>query len=171
MHPLFKCAPGLVLLISTAAVSAAERQLPDFSRLVEINGPGVVNISTTQIARRSPAPPADMPGSSEGAPFDAFASANMDFADAAARSGACDASTRVAYARGRLVLHCPNGVPKGGLTGLEDARFRVVAIATPEHAPYGKAAREALQKRQAWADAHGDREARSSRPGTRASRR
>ena len=82
----------------------------------------------------------------EGAPFDAFASANVDFADAAARSGACDASTRVAYARGRLVLHCPKGVPSGGLAGLEDPRFRVVAIATPEHAPYGKAAINALER-------------------------
>ena len=72
MHPLFKCAPGLVLLVFTTATPAAERQLPDFSRLVEINGPGVVNISTTQITRRSPVPPVDIPGSPEGAPFDDF---------------------------------------------------------------------------------------------------
>ncbi len=72
MHPLFKCTPGLVLLISTAVASAAEHQLPDFSRLVEINGPGVVNISTTQIVRHTPVPPVDVPESPDSVPFDDF---------------------------------------------------------------------------------------------------
>ena len=72
MYPLFRCTSGLALLTVITAVPAVERQLPDFSRLVEINGPGVVNISTTQIVRRAPAPPADAPESPDGAPFDDF---------------------------------------------------------------------------------------------------
>ena len=72
MYPLFRCTSGLALLIFVTAVPAVERPLPDFSRLVEINGPGVVNISTTQIVRRTPAPAADVPESPDGAPFDDF---------------------------------------------------------------------------------------------------
>ena len=72
MYPLFRCTSGLALLIFVTAVPAVERPLPDFSRLVEINGPGVVNISTTQIVRRAPAPPAGASESPDGAPFDDF---------------------------------------------------------------------------------------------------
>ncbi len=72
MYPLLRCTSGLALLTFITAVPAVERQLPDFSRLVEINGPGVVNISTTQIVRRAPAPPAGAPESPDGAPFDDF---------------------------------------------------------------------------------------------------
>lgn len=79
----------------------------------------------------------------EGAPFDVFASANVAYAEAAARSGACDDATRAPYARGRLALACPAGVPADGLAGLP--RLGRLALANPEHAPYGRAAVEALE--------------------------
>lgn len=79
----------------------------------------------------------------EGAPFDLFASANVAFAEAAVRSGACDDSTRAPYAQGRLALACPSGIPAEGLAGLPG--LGRIAIANPEHAPYGRAAREALE--------------------------
>ena len=82
----------------------------------------------------------------EGAPFDAFASADVAFTDRAVKAGVCDGSTQAAYARGRLVLHCPKGLPAGGLAGLDDARFRTIALANPDHAPYGKAAMDALER-------------------------
>ena len=40
----------------------------------------------------------------EGAPFDVFAAANVSFVDDVVKAGACDASTKVLYARGRIVL-------------------------------------------------------------------
>lgn len=47
-----------VLALACAAQAAAQmRELPDFTRLVEEHGPAVVNISTTQAARRQAAVP------------------------------------------------------------------------------------------------------------------
>ena len=72
MHSLFKYTPGLVLFVFAVEALAAERPLPDFSRLVEVNAPGVVNISTTQSIPRATAPAIDMPESPNGTPFDDF---------------------------------------------------------------------------------------------------
>lgn len=82
-----------------------------------------------------------------GAPLDAFASADRALVDRAIASGACDAATKTLYGRGRLVVWWPEGStvpPPGRLIDLADPRFRRIAIANPEHAPYGRAAREAL---------------------------
>ena len=88
----------------------------------------------------------------EGAPFDAFAAANASFADDAVSSGACLADSRTQYATGRIVVYVPRGaaaVPKA-LAELTDERFAKIAIANPEHAPYGRAAKEALQRTGVW---------------------
>ncbi len=82
----------------------------------------------------------------EGAPFDLFASGNTSYVDQVVAAGACDAATRSAYARGRLVAWTPPGgpAPPTTLADLADVRFKRIAIANPEHAPYGKAAKQAL---------------------------
>ncbi|HEX3594136.1 MAG TPA: molybdate ABC transporter substrate-binding protein [Polyangiaceae bacterium] len=83
----------------------------------------------------------------QGAPFDVFAAANVSYVDQAVQSGACDGATKSMYARGRLVLWWRNGAtiaPPKALSDLADARFVHVSIANPEHAPYGRAAEEAL---------------------------
>jgi serine protease Do len=61
---------ALVALACAAQAAAQTRELPDFTRLVEEQGPAVVNISTTQAARRQPALP-QIPGleSEEGQEF------------------------------------------------------------------------------------------------------
>ncbi len=90
----------------------------------------------------------------EGGPWDAFASADEAFVEQAVAAGACDAATRARYARGRLVVWWrvpPPVEPPGTLADLADQRFARVAIAQPEHAPYGRAAREALQSAGVWA--------------------
>ncbi len=81
-----------------------------------------------------------------GAPFDVFAAANESSVDEVVKSGACSAETRVAYAEGRLALYCGGRFPVHGLRGLVDPAFRKIGLANPEHAPYGRAAREALVK-------------------------
>ena len=87
----------------------------------------------------------------EGAPFDLFAAANASFADDAVKSGRCLAETKALYARGRIVIWTRKGAAKvGAVAELADARFTKVAIANPEHAPYGRAAREALEKAGVW---------------------
>jgi molybdate transport system substrate-binding protein len=87
----------------------------------------------------------------EGAPFDLFAAANVSYADEAIASGAC-AADKTEYARGRLVLWSRKGGtrPPTSIAELTDARFRKIAIANPAHAPYGKAAQEALEKAGLW---------------------
>src|SRR5688572_32632321 len=44
----------------------------------------------------------------EGAPYDVFAAANVSFADDVVKSGACDASSKSLYARGRVVVWTRN---------------------------------------------------------------
>ena len=87
----------------------------------------------------------------QGAPFALFAAANKEYADEVVTSGACDASTEARYARGRIVVWCPAGVPvPKTLAELADPRFKRIAIANPLHAPYGQAAEQALRKVGIW---------------------
>lgn len=88
----------------------------------------------------------------EGAPFDVFAAANLAFVDAAVQEGACDRATLSTYARGRLVLWVKKGaafVPRT-LAELAEPRVKRLSLANPEHAPYGKAAQQALTSAGVW---------------------
>jgi molybdate transport system substrate-binding protein len=83
-----------------------------------------------------------------GAPFDAFLSADFDYPRRLERTGLADAGTLVAYARGRIVLwtRSDSGIDTSrGLAALNSDKVRRIAIANPEHAPYGRAAVAALQ--------------------------
>ena len=90
---------------------------------------------------------------SEGAPFDVFAAANMSFVDEVIRENACLGDTKKLYARGHIAIwakdkaHLP-----ARLEDLRDPKYVKVAIANPEHAPYGLAAQQALTKSGVWAD-------------------
>lgn len=82
-----------------------------------------------------------------GAPFDVFASANVDFVDEVVAAGKADGSTQATYAFGRIVVYSASEEPDAvrTLDGLTAAGVRSVAIANPEHAPYGVAAEQALR--------------------------
>jgi molybdate transport system substrate-binding protein len=88
----------------------------------------------------------------EGAPFDAFAAANVTFVDDVVKAGACAGETKSLYARGRIVLFTADGAAHkpAALADLAKPEFAKIAIANPRHAPYGQAAREALQKAGIW---------------------
>ncbi|MEO6419474.1 MAG: molybdate ABC transporter substrate-binding protein [Polyangiaceae bacterium] len=87
----------------------------------------------------------------EGAPFDVFAAANVSFADEVVASGACLQGSSELYARGRIVLWArDNTNAPMSLADLKDPRFAKIAIANPGHAPYGRAAKEALTKAGVW---------------------
>jgi len=83
-----------------------------------------------------------------GAPFDIFFSADMDYAKKLDVAGLVESGTLVRYAVGRLVLWTPPSsavdVAKDGWKTLLDARVEKIAVANPEHAPYGRAAVAAL---------------------------
>ena len=86
----------------------------------------------------------------QGAPFDAFAAANEAFVDDAVRAAACDGATKARYAQGHLAVWTRGHGPAPSIADLAHARFRHVAIANPETAPYGAAAREALGRAGVW---------------------
>ncbi len=84
-----------------------------------------------------------------GAPFDMFFSANVDYARKLDAAGLAESGSLYPYATGKIVLWVPNeskiDVSKG-LSSLLDPSAKKVAIANPEHAPYGQAAVAALRK-------------------------
>jgi molybdate transport system substrate-binding protein len=87
-----------------------------------------------------------------GAPADVFFAANASFVDDLQSKGAVIPGTRMLYAQGRIVLAVPRG-SKLRVERLEDllgAEVKRVAIANPEHAPYGRAAQQALQAARVW---------------------
>ncbi len=88
----------------------------------------------------------------EGARYDLFAAANVSFVDDVIKAGACDAETKAPYARGRIVLWSKDGgvAPPKTIADLADPRFVKIAIANPEHAPYGRAAKQALGAAGVW---------------------
>jgi len=87
----------------------------------------------------------------QGAPFSLYAAANRSFVDQVVKAGRCDGATAHSYARGQIVVFTPSGVDKvAKLTDLADPRFKKIAIANPEHAPYGRAAKQALEKSGVW---------------------
>jgi molybdate transport system substrate-binding protein len=88
----------------------------------------------------------------QGAPFDVFASADTEHADALAERGLLAEGSPVVYARGRLVLWLPPGgsARVGRLEDLAGPGVSKVAVARPEAAPYGRAAVEALKALGVW---------------------
>jgi len=87
-----------------------------------------------------------------GAPADVFFSANQTFLDHLAARDAIIAQTRVLYGQGRIVLVTAkaSGLRLNDLRGLLGDGVRRVAIANPAHAPYGRAAEEALRTAGLW---------------------
>ncbi|CAN5661714.1 molybdate ABC transporter substrate-binding protein [soil metagenome] len=88
----------------------------------------------------------------QGAPFDVYAAANIAFVEDLMRQDLLIAETEQRYAIGRVVLavNRDSGVSAMTLEDLLDPEIRQVAIANPDHAPYGLAAREALESAGIW---------------------
>jgi len=91
-----------------------------------------------------------------GAPFDAFLSADEAAPRRLEDDGLAVSGSRFTYALGRLVLWSSrNGLvdPRGEV--LKSNRFRKLALANPKLAPYGNAAREVMEKLGVWAALQG----------------
>ena len=83
-----------------------------------------------------------------GAPFDVFLSADIEYPRQLERDGQAEKGSLARYATGRIVLWIRNESPidlTRGLAALADPGVHRVAIANPDHAPYGRAAIAALQ--------------------------
>lgn len=82
-----------------------------------------------------------------GAPFDVFLSANRKFVADLAAAGHIRPASVTVYAEGRLGVWIP-GRREAALADLKG--LKRVAIANPQHAPYGAAARQALERAGVW---------------------
>jgi molybdate transport system substrate-binding protein len=84
-----------------------------------------------------------------GAPFDLFFSADIEYPRKLQASGLADPGTLVEYAIGRIVIWMPADanvdVEKEKWAVLLKPEVRKIAIANPDHAPYGRAAVAALR--------------------------
>jgi len=91
-----------------------------------------------------------------GAPFDVFLSADRSYPEKLLQAGQAEPNSLTPYARGRMVLwtakstglHLPTKDGKtldGGLDFLKGSEVHKIAIANPEHAPYGRAAVAAME--------------------------
>jgi molybdate transport system substrate-binding protein len=84
-----------------------------------------------------------------GAPFDMFFSANLDYPKQLEAAGLTEPGTFYQYAIGKIVVWVPNDSKLDvslGLRALLNPSLKKIAIANPQHAPYGKAAVAAMQK-------------------------
>jgi molybdate transport system substrate-binding protein len=84
-----------------------------------------------------------------GAPFDVFFAANLDYPKKLESAGLTEPGSYYEYARGKIVIWVPNDSKldlKPGLKALLDPSVKKIAVANPQHAPYGQAAVAAMQR-------------------------
>jgi molybdate transport system substrate-binding protein len=87
-----------------------------------------------------------------GAPYDVFLSADMHYPQELLKAGLADAASLMVYAHGQLVMwsNDPKVDVSLGLKALAAPTIQRIAIANPEVAPYGRAAKAALQNAGVW---------------------
>lgn len=135
--------------VNVAAASDLKFALPEVATAFERRGGEKLQISfgSSGNFRRQIA---------EGAPFELFFSADEAYADALIAEGRAQAPGLL-YGIGRIVLFLPKGSPLKADAALKDlaaaatdGRLAKLAIANPEHAPYGVAAQQALRAGYLW---------------------
>ncbi len=93
-----------------------------------------------------------------GAPFDLFFSADVNYPRRLETAGLIEPGAIYEYASGKLVMWVPNSSKldlRRGLTALLDSSIRKIAIANPQHAPYGIAAVAAMRHAGVYGDVKG----------------
>ena len=87
-----------------------------------------------------------------GAPADVFFAADASFVDHLQSQAVVIPESRALYAQGRIVLATAlkTGLDLRMLGDLARPEVRRIAIANPSHAPYGRAARQALEAAGLW---------------------
>jgi molybdate transport system substrate-binding protein len=87
-----------------------------------------------------------------GAPFDVFAAANQSYIDQLDQKGLIVPGTKTTYARGRITMWttADSSLKIEKIEDLAHPDVHRIAIANPDHAPYGLAARQALESAGIW---------------------
>src|SRR5437773_1633277 len=133
--------PPLTVFAAADLVSALKEIVPRFEKALGVRVTLVLG-STGQLAQQI----------EHGGPADVFFAADQAFVDRLVAERVLLGETRALYAQGRIVLATARAIG-WKLTELRDLtgpNVRHVAIANPAHAPYGKAAEEALRKAGVW---------------------
>jgi molybdate transport system substrate-binding protein len=88
-----------------------------------------------------------------GAPFDMFFSANLDYARKLEAEALTAPGSYYEYAKGKIVIWVPNDSKldlSSGTQALLNPSIKKIAVANPQHAPYGQAAVAAMQKENVY---------------------
>jgi molybdate transport system substrate-binding protein len=88
-----------------------------------------------------------------GAPFDIFFSANLDYAKKLDAAGLTEPGSYYQYAKGKIVIWVPKESKLDltpGLKAFLDPSVKKIAVANPQHAPYGQAAVAAMQSQNVY---------------------
>ena len=87
-----------------------------------------------------------------GAPYEVYLSADMQYPKDLAKNGFAEAASLTPYAIGRVALWTinPHIDVSRGLAVLTDPAVKRIAIANPEHAPYGRASKAAIEAAGLW---------------------
>lgn len=164
MNPLVKgaLAVGVLIIVGASVVAGMRTSAPPQKRTLTIAAASDLKFALDELAKdfRAKNPDAELQvtyGSSgnflaqisNGAPFDVFLSADVAYPRKLAEQGLVHESGVFLYAVGRLVVWVPKGSPLAvetlGLKALAEPSVRRIAIANPQHAPYGRAAEAALK--------------------------
>jgi len=88
-----------------------------------------------------------------GAPFDMFFSANLDYPKKLEAGALTEPGTFYQYAVGKIVIWVPNDSKldvSSGIKSLLNPSIKKIAIANPQHARYGQAAVVAMKKEEVY---------------------
>jgi molybdate transport system substrate-binding protein len=134
-------ATSSVVSLKVAAASDLQAALPLLAeRFRQAQGIEIVPVfgSSGQLAQQL----------EQGAPYDVFLSANKAFVERLAAKGIVKPDSVSPYTQGLLVLvvNRKSGVLVSGLPDLTRPEVKHVAMANPDVAPYGLAAKQALEK-------------------------
>jgi molybdate transport system substrate-binding protein len=152
MNPLILCLVAVLLLLAPAAQAADEISIAAAADLQY-----VMPELTQQFEKQTGQKVTVTFGSSgnftsqiqNGAPFDLFFSADMNYPRHLDQAGLIEPGSIYHYADGKIVLWALKSTKidiSRGLLVLLDSKIRKIAIANPEHAPYGRAALAALAR-------------------------
>lgn len=134
-------APTLTVFAASDLAFAFQEIVPRFEKALGVKVTPVMG-SSGNFARQI----------EHGAPADVYFSADEQFVDRLVERGLVIRESRALYAQGRIVLATPRvaGPKLRELRQVLDPRVRRVAIANPVHAPYGRAAEQALRRAGVW---------------------
>jgi len=173
IHPTPRILRLLRILAIAPLLIAAVSPAPSFAQALSSNAPHIAAAADLQFAlpeivsafvAGGGAPLKLSFGSSgnfarqivQGAPFELFLAADERFVEQVIAAQRAD-GFGMHYATGRLALFLPQGSPIRAdrdladfAAAVRDGRLKRLAIANPEHAPYGRAAREVLEQRGLW---------------------